>query len=105
MARARVRSDLGVYSISVASELSEVGLQTLRLYERRDLIRPQRTAGGTRRYSEDDITRIRRITELVAEGVNLHGVDRILTLEDECADLRAQLEACRADTEQEADTE
>lgn len=92
----RVRSDLGVYSISVASELSQVGLQTLRLYERRHLIRPQRTAGGTRRYSEDDIGRIRRITELVATGVNLPGVERILALEDECADLRAQLDAARA---------
>lgn len=92
----RVRSDLGVYSISVASELPEVGLQTLRLYERRQLIRPQRTAGGTRRYSEDDITRIRRITELVATGVNLPGVDRILALEDECAELRTQLELCRS---------
>ncbi|AUN39538.1 HTH-type transcriptional regulator glnR (plasmid) [Tsukamurella tyrosinosolvens] len=95
----RVRSDLGVYSISVASELSQVGLQTLRLYERRHLIRPQRTAGGTRRYSEDDIARIRRITELVATGVNLPGVERILALEDECASLRAELDACRAGTE------
>ncbi|TWS23543.1 MerR family transcriptional regulator [Tsukamurella sputi] len=91
----RVRSDLGVYSISVASELSQVGLQTLRLYERRNLIRPQRTAGGTRRYSENDIDRIRRITELVATGINLPGVERILALEDECADLRKQLELCR----------
>lgn len=95
----RVRSDLGVYSISVASELSQVGLQTLRLYERRHLIRPQRTAGGTRRYSEDDIARIRRITELVATGVNLPGVERILALEDECASLRAEPDACRAGTE------
>ncbi|MCA0158863.1 MerR family transcriptional regulator [Tsukamurella sp. M9C] len=92
----RVRSDLGVYSISVASELSQVGLQTLRLYERRHLIRPQRTAGGTRRYSEDDIARIRRITELVATGINLPGVERILALEDECASLRSELDACRA---------
>ncbi|GAB3132731.1 MerR family transcriptional regulator [Tsukamurella serpentis] len=91
-----LRSDLGVYSISVASELSQVGLQTLRLYERRHLITPQRTAGGTRRYSENDIARVRRITELVSTGVNLQGVDRILTLEDECADLRAQLDSCRA---------
>lgn len=92
----RVRSDLGVYSISVASELSQVGLQTLRLYERRHLIRAQRTAGGTRRYSEDDIARIRRITELVATGINLPGVERILALEDECASLRSELDACRA---------
>ncbi len=92
----RVRSDLGVYGISVASELSQVGLQTLRLYERRHLIRPQRTAGGTRRYSEDDIARIRRITELVATGINLPGVERILALEDECASLRSELDACRA---------
>ncbi|MCS3780849.1 MerR family transcriptional regulator [Tsukamurella ocularis] len=95
----RVRSDLGVYSISVASELSQVGLQTLRLYERRHLIRPQRTAGGTRRYSEDDIARIRRITELVATGINLPGVERILVLEDECASLRAELETARAGAE------
>ena len=81
----------GVYSISVASELSGIGLQTLRLYERRDLIRPERTAGGTRRYSVDDIDRIRRITELVDSGVNLEGVRRIIALEDECAALREQL--------------
>lgn len=87
----RGRAGLGVYSISVASELSEVGLQTLRLYERRDLIRPQRTSGGTRRYSDADIDRIRRVTELVNSGVNLEGVRRILILEDECAFLREQL--------------
>ncbi|WP_026303877.1 MerR family transcriptional regulator [Jongsikchunia kroppenstedtii] len=87
----RARGSRGVYSISVASELSEVGLQTLRLYERRDLIQPERTAGGTRRYSDDDIDRIRRITELVNAGVNLEGVRRILALEDECAMLREQL--------------
>lgn len=93
----RARSDLGVYSISVASELSQVGLQTLRLYERRRLIHPQRTAGGTRRYSEDDIGRIRRITELVATGVNLPGVERILVLEDENAALRDRLESTVAE--------
>lgn len=87
----RANATRGVYSISVASELSGAGLQTLRLYERRDLIRPERTAGGTRRYSDDDIDRIRRITELVQSGVNLQGVRRILILEDECAFLRGQL--------------
>ncbi|WP_043452007.1 MerR family transcriptional regulator [Jongsikchunia kroppenstedtii] len=84
-----VPSRRGVYSISVASELSGVGLQTLRLYERRRLIQPTRTSGGTRRYSDDDLQRIHRITELVDAGVNLPGVERILPLEDECSSLRA----------------
>lgn len=81
-------SNQGVYSISVASELSGVGSQTLRLYERRHLIEPTRTSGGTRRYSDDDLRRIARITELVNTGINLVGVQRILPLEDECALLR-----------------
>lgn len=87
----RIPSDRGVYSISVASELSGVGLQTLRLYERRQLITPTRTSGGTRRYSENDIRRIQRVTALVDDGVNLPGVQRILVLEDRCESLCSQL--------------
>lgn len=86
------RPDQGVYGISVAAELSGVGVQTLRLYERRGLIHPNRTGGGTRRYSGNDISRVRRVTELIELGVNLPGVGRILELEDENADLKRQLD-------------
>jgi MerR family transcriptional regulator, heat shock protein HspR len=72
----------GVYGISVASELSGISEQSLRLYERQGLLTPSRSAGGTRRYSADDLVRLRRISALVASGVNLAGIDRILDLED-----------------------
>lgn len=75
------RSGRGVYSISVAAELSGLGLQTLRLYEKRGLLTPVRTAGGTRRYSDDDLERLQRITELAADGVNVAGIGQILDLE------------------------
>ena len=75
------RSARGVYGISVTSELSGVGPQTLRLYERRGLLTPSRTDGGTRRYSDDDLERLKRITELVNQGVNLAGIAHILDLE------------------------
>lgn len=75
------RSARGVYGISVASELSGIGLQTLRLYERRGLLNPSRTDGGTRRYSDDDLQRLVRITELVDQGINLAGIAQILDLE------------------------
>jgi DNA-binding transcriptional MerR regulator len=77
----RSRSARGVYGISVASELSGLGPQTLRLYERWGLLTPFRTAGGTRRYSDDDLDRLKQITELVDQGVNLAGIARILDLE------------------------
>ncbi|MGG7101292.1 MerR family transcriptional regulator [Rhodococcus sp. 24CO] len=73
----------GVYGISVMSELSGVGPQTLRLYERRGLLTPTRTGGGTRRYSESDLETLRRITALIDDGVNLVGVRLILSLEAE----------------------
>jgi MerR family transcriptional regulator, heat shock protein HspR len=75
-------SDRGVYGISVASELSGISEQSLRLYERHGLLTPARSAGGTRRYSAQDLVRLQRISELVAAGVNLAGVNRILSLED-----------------------
>jgi MerR family transcriptional regulator, heat shock protein HspR len=80
-------SDRGVYGISVAAELSGIGEQSLRLYERHGLLAPERSAGGTRRYSADDLVRLQRISELVAAGVNLAGVERILSLEDRNAAL------------------
>ncbi|WP_420109149.1 MerR family transcriptional regulator [Mycolicibacter arupensis] len=81
------RSGLGVYGISVAAELSGVGQQTLRLYESRGLLTPARTPGGTRRYSDDDIARLRRITELVSIGINVAGIGQILGLEADNARL------------------
>ena len=75
-------SDRGVYGISVACELSGVSPQSLRLYERHGLLTPARSAGGTRRYSADDLARLQRISELVAAGANLTGIARILSLED-----------------------
>lgn len=75
------RSSTGVYGITVASELSGFDPQTLRLYERRGLLTPARTDGGTRRYSDDDLDRLARIGELVDAGVNIAGILHILHLE------------------------
>lgn len=72
-----------VYTTSVAAELTGVHPQTLRTYERKGLLHPARSPGGTRRYSQRDVARVRRITELTGEGVNLAGVERILDLEDQ----------------------
>ena len=71
----------GVYGISVAAELVGMGPQTLRLYEARGLLEPDRTDGGTRRYSADDLDRIRRIGALLDEGLNLAGIAMVLDLE------------------------
>jgi MerR family transcriptional regulator, heat shock protein HspR len=87
------RSARGVYGISVASELSGLGLQTLRLYERRGLLTPSRTDGGMRRYSDDDLERLQRITQLVTQGVNLAGIAQILDLETENSQLKADYTA------------
>ena len=73
----------GVYTISVAAELAGVTIRSLRLYERRGLLAPARTTGGTRRFSQDDLHRLRRIAELVADGVNLTGIGKILDLEQD----------------------
>ncbi len=83
--------DRGVYVISVAAELAGVHPQTLRIYERRGLLDPARTGGGSRRYSERDIQRLRRIHELTQSGLNLAGVKAVMELEDEVARLRGQL--------------
>jgi MerR family transcriptional regulator/heat shock protein HspR len=80
-------SDRGVYGISVAAELSGISQQSLRLYERYGLVTPVRSTGGTRRYSADDLYRLQRISELTADGVNLAGIARILSLEDRNAAL------------------
>ena len=80
----------GLYGISVAAELVGNGEQNIRLYERRGLLTPERSAGGTRRYSNNDLARLRRIGELLAEGLNLAGVARVLHLEEENENLRRE---------------
>ena len=87
---ARRPSD-GVFAISVAADMVAMEIQNLRVYERRGLVDPDRTAGGTRRYSQDDIERLLRIRGLLAEGLNLAGIARVLELEDEVARLRAEI--------------
>jgi len=83
----------GVYGISVTAELVGMGSQTLRLYERRGLLEPARSVGGTRRYSSDDLERLRRIAHLVETGVNLAGVAMVLDLQDANDRLRADLDS------------
>ena len=85
-------SERGVYGITVASELVGVGVQNLRAYEARGLLDPARTQGGTRRYSRDDLDRLRRIRDLLGEGLNLAGVAMVLHLQDENGRLRRALE-------------
>jgi MerR family transcriptional regulator/heat shock protein HspR len=84
-----------VYVISVAAELAGVHPQTLRIYERKGLVDPARTIGGSRRYSEADIELLRRIQDLTNDGLNLAGVQRVLELEGEVARLRADLARLR----------
>lgn len=86
-----------IFVISIAAELAGVHPQTLRVYERKGLVTPQRTSGNSRRYSERDIETLRRIQELTNEGVNLAGVLRIMELEDELASLRARTEDLRSE--------
>ena len=85
-----------VYVISVAAELAGVHAQTLRIYERRGLVEPARTPGGSRRYSEIDIALLRRIQELTNEGLNLAGVKRVLHLEHRVAQLEAEMREVQA---------
>ncbi len=84
-------SSRALYVISVAAELAGVHPQTLRIYERKGLIDPARTHGGSRRYSDRDIQRLRRVCELTADGLNLEGVKRVIALEDEVERLRGEL--------------
>ena len=84
--------DRGVYGISVAAELVGMGVQTLRLYEARGLLDPDRTDGGTRRYSANDLDRLRRIGDLLDAGLNLAGIAMVMDLQDENVELRAAKE-------------
>jgi MerR family transcriptional regulator/heat shock protein HspR len=94
IARVQVETTRGVFMISVAAELANMHPQTLRTYEARGLIAPQRSPRGTRLYSQDDVERLRRIQEMTAElGLNLAGVERVFDLEAEVNDMHARIEA------------
>ena len=80
----------GIYGISVAADLVGTGVQNLRVYERRGLVEPARTDGGTRLYSDQDVERLRRIALLLGEGLNLAGIAMVLDLEADNARLRAR---------------
>jgi len=82
--------DRGVYGISVAAELAGTGVQNLRAYEARGLLLPERTAGGTRRYSANDLVMLRRIGDLLDAGLNLAGIALVIPLQDANNRLRAQ---------------
>ena len=84
-----------VYVISVAAELAGGHPQTLRIYERRGLLQPARTAGGNRRYSDADIARLRRIAELANSGMNLEGIRHVMSLEEEVVQLRREVAELR----------
>ena len=93
----------GVYVISVAAELAGVHPQTLRIYERKGLVDPARTGGGSRRYSDDDIARLRRIQDLTTAGLNLAGVKAVMELEDELVRLKRDLEETRTQAREAVD--
>ncbi len=92
MAVPRPDSGHGVYGISVAAELVGMGVQNLRLYEARGLLEPERTEGGTRRYSARDLDRVRRIGDLLEAGLNLAGIGMVLDLEAQNTQLRTEKE-------------
>jgi len=85
----------GVYAISVAAELVGSGVQNLRAYEAYGLVRPQRSSGGTRRYSQRDVQRLHEIAQLLAAGLNLAGVALVLELREDNERLRAALRKAR----------
>jgi MerR family transcriptional regulator/heat shock protein HspR len=91
----RDREQRAVYVISVAASLAGVHPQTLRIYERKGLLDPARTGGGSRRYSDADISRLRRIQDLTAAGLNLEGVRRVMALEDEISRLQRDMAQMR----------
>ncbi len=100
MSAVATRDQRAVYVISVAAELAGLHPQTLRIYERKGLVDPARTGGGSRRYSDADIEQLRRIQELTGEGLNLVGVQKVLELEAALAEAHAALLAARAGADQ-----
>ncbi|HEX5247240.1 MAG TPA: helix-turn-helix transcriptional regulator [Gaiellaceae bacterium] len=96
--------DRGMYMISVAAELVGMHPQTLRIYETKGLVRPKRTPGGTRLYSEADVERLRIIQRLTTElGLNLAGVELVLRLEDELRKAQAQIDRLQRELKQEVE--
>jgi len=87
----------GVFAISVAAEMTSMQIQNLRVYERRGLVEPARTSGGTRLYSEADIERLHRIRDLLGAGLNLAGIAAVLELEAENTRLRAHVARLKAE--------
>ena len=96
-------SDSPLFMISVAAELAGMHPQTLRVYERRGLVRPQRSAKNTRRYSRSDVQRLRRIQELTELGLNLAGVERVLAMEERLAAMAHEIDALHASLSAAAD--
>jgi MerR family transcriptional regulator/heat shock protein HspR len=94
--------DRALFMISVAAELAGVHPQTLRMYERRGLVHPQRTGGNTRRYSQRDVARLRRIQELTDLGLNLAGVERVLAMEEQMQAMAAEVLALQVRLEEAA---
>lgn len=86
----------GVFAISVAADMVRMEVQNLRVYERRGLLTPDRTDGGTRLYSQADIEVLHRIRELLAEGLNIAGIAKVLELEERVRRLEARLRASRS---------
>ena len=94
--RRQPQADQGVYGIAVAADLVGMAPQTLRLYEQRGLLEPDRTDGGTRRYSQNDLDRLERIGQLLEAGLNLAGIAAVLDLETDNRQLRAANTRMRA---------
>lgn len=92
--------DVGIFAISVAADMLSMQVQNLRVYERHGLVDPDRTPGGTRLYSHEDLDRLARIRDLLAEGLNLAGIARVVALETEVARLRAVNQNLRAQRSQ-----
>ncbi|HVW35163.1 MAG TPA: helix-turn-helix transcriptional regulator [Acidimicrobiia bacterium] len=90
-------ADRGVFAISVAAELCGLHPQTLRVYEREGLVDPDRTAGGTRRYSGRDLEKLRVIAALTDTGINIAGIKRVLELQEEVRRLKAEIERLNAE--------
>lgn len=91
--------DRPVFGIAVAAELSGSGPQNLRAYEKAGLVTPARTEGGTRRYSQDDVDRLRRVKELTDAGLNLAGIAMVMDLQDENRDLHDRLERTKGNAQ------
>jgi DNA-binding transcriptional MerR regulator len=97
----RPADDHAVYGIAVAAELTGATPAMLRAYEAKGLISPHRTDGGTRRYSADDLAEIRRITQLLGDGLNLAGVEAVLGLEGQARDLHAEVDRLQTELDDE----